>query len=188
MAGPPDSFVSYGEAWANVANTPFREYKHWTHEGGISTPLIAHWPAGIAAARRGQFERQPGHIIDIMATCVEVSGAKYPAKFNGQTIKPLEGTSLLRAFAGKPLARKQPLFWEHESNRAVRDGPWKLVAMEDRPWELYDMTVDRTEMHDLAATQPEKVRAMAAAWDDWAKRAEVLPLGAWKPVWHTPGK
>ncbi len=188
MAGPADSYVGYGEAWANVANTPFREYKHWVHEGGISTPLIAHWPAGIGAPRRGKLETQPGHLIDIMATCVDLAGASYPAEFNGEKIKPLEGVSLAPAFAGRPLARKQPLFWEHESNRAVRDGKWKLVAMEDKPWELYDVTTDRTEMRDLAAQQPEKVKELAAAWDAWAKRADVLPLGSWKPVWGTPGK
>lgn len=188
MAGPADTYIGYGEAWANVANTPFREYKHWVYEGGIATPLIAHWPAGIPAARRGALEPQPGHIIDLMATCVEVAGAAYPAQFAGQTIKPLEGVSLVPALAGRPLARAQPLFWEHESNRAVRDGRWKLVAMEDRPWELYDLAVDRTESRDLAAAQPERVQAMAAAWDAWAQRADVLPLGAWKPVWATPGK
>jgi arylsulfatase len=112
----------------------------------------------------------------------------YPRTLHGETIKPMEGVSLAPAFAGHPLARKEPLFWEHESNRAVRDGRWKLVAMEDQPWELYDMTADRTEMHDLAAKQPEKVRELAAAWDRWAQRADVLPLGAWKPVWGTPGK
>ena len=125
MAGPADTYIGYGEHWANVANTPFREYKHWVHEGGISTPLIAHWPAGIAAARRGKLETQPGHLIDIMATCVELAGATYPAEFNGQKIKPLEGISLTPTFAGRALQRKQPLFWEHESNRAVRDGNWK---------------------------------------------------------------
>ena len=188
MAGPADTWIGYGEAWANVANTPFREYKHWVHEGGISTPLVAHWPATIRASRRGKFETQPGHIIDIMATCVDISGAKYPAEFNGQKIKPLEGISLAPAFAGRRIERKQPLFWEHESNRAVRDGRWKLVAMEDKPWELYDLVADRTEMNDVAAQQPDRVKAMAAAWDAWAQRVDVLPLGSWKPVWGTPGK
>lgn len=188
MAGPADTYIGYGEAWANVANTPFREYKHWVHEGGISTPLIVHWPAGLAPARRGQFATQPGHLIDFMATCVEVAGATYPAMFNGRKIKPTEGVSLVPALAGRPLARTAPLFWEHESNRAVRAGNWKLVAMEDRPWELYDLTADRTEAHDLAAQQPAKVKELAAAWDAWAQRADVLPLGAWKPAWRTPGK
>ncbi|MES2694816.1 MAG: arylsulfatase [Verrucomicrobiota bacterium] len=188
MAGPADTWIGYGEAWANVANTPFREYKHWAHEGGIATPLIAHWPKGIAATRRGKLEPQVGNIIDIMATCVDLSGAKYPAEFNGQKIKPLEGVSLAPAFSGGKLARKAPIFWEHESNRAVRDGQWKLVAMEDAPWELYDMTADRTEMRNVAAQHPDKVRELSAAWDAWAKRSDVLPLGSWKPVWGTPGK
>jgi arylsulfatase len=188
MPGGPDSFIAYGEKWANVANTPFREYKHWVHEGGISTPLIAHWPAGISRKRNGELETQPGHIIDIMATCVDVSGVAYPKEFNGEKIKPMEGVSLTPAFQGKSLNRKNLLFWEHESNRAVRDGKWKLVAMEDQPWELYDMEKDRTEMNNLAAKNPEKVQQLSKAWDDWAKRADVLPLGVWHPVGPTKGK
>lgn len=180
MPGPADTYVAYGKAWANVSNTPFREYKHWTHEGGISTPLIAHWPAGIPAARRGQFERQPGQLMDIMATCLDLAGVPYPAEYRGQKIKPPEGVSLRPAFTGWPLGRARPLVWEHEGNRAIRDGKWKLVAMEKQPWELYDMESDRTELHDLAAAQPERVKAMVAAWDAWAARADVLPLGAWR--------
>jgi arylsulfatase len=188
LAGGPDSYIAYGEKWANVANTPFREYKHWVHEGGISTPLIAHWPAGIPKNRNGVLEKQTGHIIDIMATCVDISGANYPNEFHGEKIKPLEGVSLKPALEGKSLKRKNVLCWEHEANRAVRDGKWKLVAMEDKPWELYDMEKDRTEMNNLASKYPEKVKELAKAWDDWAKRADVLPLGAYKPVYHTPGK
>lgn len=180
MPGPADTYVAYGRQWANVSNTPFREYKHWVHEGGISTPLIVHWPEGIPAARRGQLEQQPGHLIDIMATCVELAGTAYPAEYRGTKIKPLEGVSLLPALAGKRLNRPQPLFWEHEGNRAIRDGKWKLVAKEGRPWELYDLEADRTEMNNLAAAQPAQVRKMAAQWDAWAARANVLPLGAWK--------
>lgn len=180
MPGPADSYIAYGLAWANVSNTPFREYKHWVHEGGISTPLIVHWPQGIAPQRRGQLEPQPGHLIDIMATCVDLARAKYPRKFHGQAIPPIPGVSLRPALAGKPLKRTEPLFWEHEGNRAVREGRWKLVAKEDQPWELYDMERDRTEMHDLAAQQPDRVKAMAAQWDAWAARANVLPLGAWR--------
>ncbi|NQV24995.1 MAG: arylsulfatase, partial [Rhodopirellula sp.] len=126
MPGPEDTYIAYGINWANVSNTPFREYKHFVHEGGISTPLIAHWPAGIK--RHGELEHQPGHLIDIMATCVDVSGADYPKTVKDNDIKPLEGVSLLPAFSSHSLNRKQPLFWEHEGNRAVRDGNWKLVA------------------------------------------------------------
>ncbi|HSU57252.1 MAG TPA: sulfatase-like hydrolase/transferase, partial [Candidatus Dormibacteraeota bacterium] len=179
MPGPPDTYVAYGKNWANVSNTPFREYKHWVHEGGISTPLIAHWPAGIPASHHNQLEKQPGHLIDLMATCVDLSGAKYPAEHDGEKIKPMEGVSLLAALNGHSLARKQPLFWEHESNRAVRDGIWKLVSKENQPWELYDMSKDRSETQDLAAKNPERVKELADKWDAFAARANVLPLGAW---------
>src|SRR4029078_3870881 len=121
-----------------------------------------------------------GHLIDIMATCVALSGANYPTELEGQKITPMEGVNLAPAFEGKALNRKQPLFWEHESNRAVRDGKWKLVAKADSPWELYNMDKDRTEMHDLAAKNAEKVKELAAKWDAWAARSDVLPLGAWK--------
>ena len=113
--------------WATLANTPFRRYKHFTHEGGISSPFIAHWPSGIAAERRGKLEKQPAHLIDIMATAVDLAGAKYPAEFQGNAILPMEGVSLPPAFEGQPLDRTQPIFWEHEGNKAVRDGRWKLV-------------------------------------------------------------
>jgi arylsulfatase len=180
MPGPDDTYIAYGLEWANVSNTPFREYKHWTHEGGISTPLIAHWPAGIVSARRGKLEPQPGQLVDIMATCLDVASAAYPAENQGQKIKPLEGTSLRTALAGQPIARTRPLVWEHEGNRAIRDGQWKLVAKENKPWELFDLGADRTELHDLSAAEPERVKSMAAAWEAWAARADVLPLGAWR--------
>jgi arylsulfatase len=180
MPGPPDTYVAYGRSWANVSNTPFREYKHWVHEGGISTPLIAHWPKGIRSARNGIIETQPGHIIDLMATCVDVGKAKYPAERNGEKIKPMEGVSLLPAFSGKSLKRAQPLFWEHEGNRAVRDGKWKLVAKNNQPWELYDMENDRGEVRDLSAANPAKAKELAAKWDAYAQRANVLPLGTWR--------
>jgi arylsulfatase len=176
--GPEDTFIAYGQGWANVSNTPFREYKHFVHEGGVSTPLIAHWPARIK--RRGEFERQPGHLVDIMATCVDVSGASYPRRFADHDITPREGVSLAAAFDGQPLGRTNPIFWEHEGNRAIRDGNWKLVAKEDKPWELYDLEADRTEQHDLAESQPNRVRLLAANWEAWAKRANVLPVGTWK--------
>ena len=174
MPGPADTYMAYGGDWANVSNTPFREYKHWVHEGGIATPLIVHWPAGIPAARRGKIDAQPGHLIDLMATCVDLSGAKYPAKFNGETITPMEGVSLRPALEGKSLQRAQPIFWEHEGNRAVRAGQWKLVSKFPGGWELYDIATDRAEQRDLAAKESARVRAMAASYDAWAKRANVV--------------
>ncbi len=180
LPGGPDTYIAYGREWANVSNTPFREYKHWTHEGGISTPLIAHWPAGIAPSRRNALVSEPGQLVDIMATCLDVARAIYPAEHRGEKIKPLEGISLQPAFVGRPLPRNKPLVWEHEGNRAVRDGRWKLVAKENQPWELYDLGADRTELHDLAAAQSDRVKTMAATWDAWAARADVLPLGAWR--------
>jgi len=180
MPGGPDTYIAYGRGWANVSNTPFREYKHWTHEGGISTPLIAHWPRGIAAAQRGKLEAQPGQLVDIMATCLEVAGANYPEKFRAENIKPFEGTSLRPAFAAKTISRTKPLVWEHEGNRAIRDGKWKLAGKENQPWELYNLDLDRGETHDLASSEPERVRAMSATWDAWAARASVLPLGTWR--------
>jgi arylsulfatase len=162
-----------------VSDTPFREYKHWVHEGGISTPLIVHWPNAIRKSRNGKLETQPGHIIDLMATCVALGKAKYPAKRDGEQIKPMEGINLMPAFNGKPLTRRQPLFWEHEGNRAVREGKWKLVAKENQPWELYDMEKDRSEVNDLALSYSKKVQQLAAKWDAFAKRADVLPLGTW---------
>lgn len=173
IPGPADTYVAYGRGWANVSNTPFREYKHWVHEGGISTPLIAHWPRGVSA--KGELRTQPGHLIDVMATCVELSGAKYPAKIGDHAITPLEGKSLVPAFANKPIAR-EAIFWEHEGNRAVRAGDWKLVAKGAAgKWELYDLTADRVEATDLAAKQPAKVKELVALWEAWATRAKVLP-------------
>ncbi len=178
MPGPADTYIAYGLNWANVSNTPFREYKHFVHEGGISTPLIAHWPTGIR--RHGEIEHQPGHLIDIMATCIDVSGSKYPRDFGGESIQPFEGTSLKPAFKAEALNRKQPIYWEHEGNRAVRDGEWKLVAKEDAEWELYNMQADRTETKNLAASHADVVARLSKKWDEWAARANVLPLGMWR--------
>ena len=125
--GGPNSDLYLGMNWAAVGNTPFRRFKHFTHEGGISSPLIVHWPRGIAANRRGAIERQPAHVIDIMATVTAATGAKYPSEYKGHAIQPMEGVSLRPALDGRPLNRPQPLFWEHEGNRAVRSG-----QLEDR--------------------------------------------------------
>lgn len=171
MAGAGDTFVAYGEAWATVSNTPFRKYKHWVHEGGISTPFIAHWPGGIQ--KPGRLEETPCHLIDIMATALELGGATYPA---GKT--PPEGKSLLPLFTGGTLQR-EALYWEHEGNKAVRQGDWKLVAMHHRPWELYNLGNDRSESRDLSAEDPERVKRMSAAWEAYAARAHVE---AWEKI------
>lgn len=174
MPGGADTFIGYGQAWANVSNTPFREYKHWQHEGGISSPLIAHWPAGMKEVKGGGFVREPAHLIDVMATCVDLAGASYPDKRGSETIVPMQGRSLTPTFSGKAVSEKpRPLFWEHEGNRALRLGDWKLVSKHKQPWELYDMAADRTEMHDLAAEQPGRVKDMAAKWDAWARNVGV---------------
>ena len=174
MPGPADTYIGYGRGWATVSNTPFREYKHWEHEGGISSPLIAHWPREIT--RKGELEHQAGHLIDLMATCVDISDAAYPKEYHGERIQPMEGKSLLPVFKGEKLER-DALYWEHEGNRAIRMGKWKLVSMHSKgDWELYDIAKDRSELHDRAAEQPKRVHAMAAKWHMWALRANVFPL------------
>ncbi|MDF9826136.1 arylsulfatase A-like enzyme [Ereboglobus sp. PH5-10] len=177
MPGPEDTYIGYGHDWANVSNTPFREYKHWVHEGGISTPLIVHWPAGIPAALNGTFVRPPAHIIDLAATCVDLAGAKYPAKRGDTALTPLAGVSLRPLFTGaQTLQRPAPIFWEHEGNRAVRDGDWKLVAKgSDGPWELYNIAADRAELNNLAAQHKDIANRLAAAWENWAIEAKAKP-------------
>ena len=165
MPGPADTYVAYGRGWANVSNTPFREYKHWVHEGGISTPLVAHWPAGISA--KGELRRQPGHLIDIAATCVDLAQAPYPTNKT-----PLEGRSLRPAFADQPIER-EAIYWEHEGNRAVRAGDWKLVSKHDQPWELYDISKDRVEANNLAVKHSGRVQELSAKYEAYAKRALV---------------
>ena len=163
---------SYGQAWANASNTPFRKYKHWVHEGGIASPLIVHWPAGIPA--RGQLRGEPTHLIDIMATALDVAGAEYPRRFAGHDIAALEGVSMVPVFEDQP-TRREALYWEHEGNRAVRAGKWKLVAEHEGPWELYDMEADRTETHDLIRQYPETARRMIEMYTAWAQARNVLP-------------
>lgn len=175
MAGPADTAIGYGRGWATVSNTPFREYKHWVHEGGISTPLIAHWPATIT--RKGELEATPSHLVDLMATAVDLAKATYPERFHGnQAIHPMEGKSLLPAFLGKKIDR-EAIYWEHEGNRAVRAGDWKLVAKGAiGKWELYNVAKDRSEQRDLSSEMPERTKEMAAMWQAYAERAHVLPL------------
>ncbi len=173
-------FLSYGQAWANASNTPFRKYKHWLHEGGISTPLIIHWPSQTKDVKKGKVVREYGFLPDIMATFVDVSGAAYPKTYNGHDIPPMEGQSLLPLIEGSDeQVHKKPIFWEHEGNKAVRLGNYKLVmewkGKDKNHWELYDMSKDRSEEHDIASEHPEKVKEMTAQWDHWAKDKDVAP-------------
>jgi arylsulfatase A-like enzyme len=177
MPGPADTYIGYGRNWANVSNTPFREYKHYNHEGGISTPLVAHWPKGIRA--RNELRSEPSHLIDLMATCVDLARAKYPETVAGTAITPLEGRSLKPVFAGKPLNRDQ-IFFEHEGNRALREGDWKLVAkgrhgQDDVQWELFNIRDDRSELHDRSTEQPKRFAEMKARWTEKAAAVRATP-------------
>jgi len=171
--GGPNSDLYLGMNWAAVGSTPFRRFKHFTHEGGISSPLIVSWPRGIAAVRRGAIERQPAHVIDIMATVTAATGAAYPRAYKDHAIQPMEGVSLRAALDGRPLNRPRPLFWEHEGNRAVRSGNWKIVSVYPEAWELYDIAADRVERNNVAARHPDIVKRLSDEWDAWAKRTNV---------------
>ncbi len=172
MPGPENTYQSYGTAWANLSNTPFRLYKHWIHEGGISTPLIFHWPNGIK--EKGGIRHTPGYLPDIMATILDITETDYPQEWNGNKIVPLEGNTLRPVFQNDT-GDRPPMFWEHEGNAAVRIGKWKLVKRYPDPWELYDMERDRTEKMDLASRHPEMVKDMSARYDEWAQRCGVIP-------------
>lgn len=174
MPGADDTYVAYGRDWANVSNTPFRMYKHWVHEGGIATPLIAHWPDGIQ--RPGTMRHEVGHLVDVMATAIELAGASYPDARQGTATLPPEGVSLVPLFAGEERPSRPAVFFEHEGNRAVRDGKWKLCAKGPRgKWELYDMVEDRVEANDVAAAHPGITTRLIAAWEAWAERCHVVP-------------
>jgi arylsulfatase len=169
--GGVDSYMSYGRSWANASNTPFRRFKKWVHEGGISTPLIAYWPKVIKD--RNSITHQPGHVIDIMATCCDVAGAEYPNSYKGKQIKPKQGKSLLPIFQGKLRRPHDAIFWEHIGNCAIRQGKWKLVAEKNGSWELYDLENDRSEMNNLVDKYPEKVNELMTLYKDWAKKCGV---------------
>ena len=171
LPGPEDTYASYGIPWANASNTPFRLYKHFAHEGGIATPLIAYWPAGIQ--QRNALTHQPGHVIDVMATCLDVAGAAHPRTLAGRETVPLEGKSLLPILQGTQREPHGALYWEHEGNSAVRQGKWKLVSRYPNQWELYDLEADRTEQNDLADSHLDRVREMSALYEQWVKRVGV---------------
>lgn len=170
LPGPEDTYMSYSAEWANVSNTPFRMYKSYIHEGGISTPMIAHWPKGIKSPDR--ISNQLGHLIDLMTTCADVSGSTYPTSYKGYSILPAEGQSLKPVFENQTF-RHNPIGWEHEGNRGFRDGKWKLVS-KSKEWELYDMEADRTELHNLATAYPEIKLEMIRKYENWATRVGVV--------------
>lgn len=172
MPGGENTYQSYGTAWANLSNTPFRLYKHWTHEGGVSTPLICHWPEGINDP--GTLRHTPGHLPDIMRTILDVTGADYPKEFNGHKIPAPEGRSLKSVFDKDDMPERS-IFWEHEGNAAIRCGKWKMVRNYPGDWELYDMVEDRTEMANLAGDYVEIVNSFSLEYDEWAKRCGVIP-------------
>lgn len=177
--GGPGTHSSYGSGWANLANTPFRLYKHFTHQGGIVTPMIAHWPAGIQQSNK--WVREPTHVMDIFPTLLEVTGATYPQQRNDLTTTPLEGTSLSPLFKGESLP-KRTLYYQHQKARAIRKGPWKLVYGKRFPsppkWELYHLIKDPCETENLAAAHPELVHQLSEEWHTWAKRMKLHPF--WK--------
>lgn len=172
MPGAENTYQSYETAWANLSNSPFRLYKHWIHEGGISTPLIMSWPEGIK--EKGVLRHSPGQLPDIMATILDITGSEYPETYNGHEIHPLEGSSLM-PIVEDDTPKNDPLFWEHEGNAGIREGQWKLVRDYPGDWELYDMANDRTELMDVAHKHPEKVAAMADRYNEWANRCGVIP-------------
>ncbi|MBA3675609.1 MAG: sulfatase-like hydrolase/transferase [Chitinophagaceae bacterium] len=178
--GTGNSYESYRINWANASNTPFKMYKHWVHEGGISAPCVISWPNMIA--NKGTVVNTPAHLIDLMPTFINLAGATYPQTFNGHNISPLAGKSLLGIIKGEKNTPQRPIFWEHEANRAVRLGNWKLVSKGTKtkpytgPWELYDIAADRSETNNLAKSQPGKVKELEAMWNKWATDNNVFPL------------
>ncbi len=170
MPGGQETYQSYGIPWANLSNTPFREYKHWVHEGGIATPLIMHWPASIKEP--GTLRHTPAQLPDIMATCIDAAGAAYPEQRDGNELPPCEGFTMQPILKGGAFER-EALYWEHEGNAAVRHGNWKLVRKFPGDWELYDMQADRSETRNLSADHPQRVADMATLWEAWAERCGV---------------
>lgn len=167
--------LSYGRAWANASNTPYREYKHWVHEGGIATPFIVHWPRVIPQKMRGSIAEQYSYLPDVMASFIEIANAKYPAEYSNNEIQPLVGKSFIKLLQGENEAvHNEAIFFEHEGNKAVMQGKYKLVSKwtseSEYNWELYDMDADRTEMNNRAEDMPSKVAELSALWMDWAQK------------------
>ncbi|GAA4322486.1 arylsulfatase [Mucilaginibacter gynuensis] len=169
--------VSYGTGWANVSNTPFKKWKNQAYEGGLAAPFIACWPNGIKA-QAGKWSNTPYHVIDMMPTFIELAGAKYPKTYNGNTIIPNEGISMLQAFKTGSGKTHDYFYWEHEENCAVRHGNWKGVKrLPNGRWELYDLEHDRTERNNIAQQYPDVVKDLDEKWQTWADTHKVFPKG-----------
>ncbi len=160
--GSADSYLCVGPGWSSAANTPFRLHKSWVHEGGIATPLIVRWPAGVPA--RGELRRNPGHVVDLVPTALELAGGKLPETYKGEKLPPAPGKSLVPAFTHDNTVTHDSLWWLHNGNRALRMGDWKLVSTKEGAWELYDLRTDRAESKNLAAANPERVKEMETVW------------------------
>ena len=173
------SWAAYGKSWANVSNTPYRLYKSTEHEGGIITPLIFHWPAGIE--QKGLITHEAAHINDIMPTLLELAGAKYPESYQGEKLLPIEGKSILPIANGQHANSPKTMFWEHQGNKAARLGHWKLVARHKKSWELYNLKDDPTELHDLSDQFPEQKEKLLTAYLTWAKQTGVEEWPIQKP-------
>ncbi|MEM9645265.1 MAG: arylsulfatase [Planctomycetota bacterium] len=181
----PKSYWCYDTGWAHVGNTPFRFYKQNSHEGGISSPAILHWPAGMKATA-GSIDQQPGHLIDVMATCLDVTGRSYPSEVDGRKIDPLMGRSLLPVLAGQARPSPEYLYFQFANNRGLRQGDWKLVSYRGGPWELYNLAIDRSETNDLIADEPDRFQAMKQRWFEVAREIDRLPEKRLRPVKDKP--
>ena len=177
----PNSYWTYDASWAQVSNTPFRLYKQNQHEGGISSPLIAHWPKGLKV-KAGSITRQPAHLIDFMATFIELGEATYPKKIGNRQIDPLEGKSLTPIFNNEKRDGHDSIYFHFGTDRALRQGKWKLVSAKGGKWELYNLDNDRTELKDLSSKYPQKVIQMSKEWFNIAENKDRLKEKALKPV------
>lgn len=171
LPGSGDSYHTYGSSWANLSNTPFRYFKKDTYEGGIATPFIVSWPNQIKQA--GSISHLPGHINDVMATICEITGAKYPQEYKGNSILPMQGKSFAPIIRGQEMDNSEPIFWEHNGNRAVRHGDWKLVSKKGAEWELYNINEDRNELNNVITSNKKIANKLAEAFDAWSKEVGV---------------
>lgn len=182
--GAENTYASYGKGWANASNTPFRLYKLYAHEGGVSSPFIVHWPAGDLA--EGQQVADPFQLINVLPTLLEVTGSNYPERRDNIPVHPITGASMLPAWRNEHV-EPADLWWEHVGNAAIQSGRWKLVRQQGWPWELYDITSDRVEMVDLSSKFPDVVQDLALRWEEYAQRVGVIPFDVTMQIYHDRG-